>query len=79
MASSLRRLARAVVVRLSPGVRGPGVLLLTNTASSGALMGLGDMVMQRIEAQGEGDSQGHDWARTGQCTAVHVCQTNVHG
>ena len=45
-------------------------LLATNTVSSGVLMGLGDVIIQKLEKvkSKEAAAQQHDWVRTGTFT-----------
>ena len=54
-------------------------LLVTNTVSSGALLGLGDVIQQKIERmQGINKSDKNDWKRTGKLFIVGLSQGPPH-
>jgi len=74
--SAWRRVASATSAGLD-ACFGRHKLLVVNTVSCGAFLGLGDVIQQRIERR-RGLATRHDWARTGRLFLVGLSQGPPH-
>ena len=70
-----------IVSRITNGPLFGRYLLITNTVSSGLLMALGDVTIQKMEhIKSKKPSAKHDWARTGMSTFLLLLRwVGTHG